>query len=724
MNYNDLSEFDLNGDNDGVTISKFKRSIKKPCFKEHLDNLMSDTQHVKESSCWLKKGEVFEMPSGYIPGGFLYVGDHMIGYNRQGIDSALINPNLTTKFADPYYKDSTMKYWPKYSKISASCRGAYLFWLASGREDPGVDIGYVFLYLYGLERRMLIDRKNGLVDDDELIELYNEVKRLHSIYGSNKSFRNYSEGLMNYSLLTNPNVIPFQTELRDSADFEFKFYLARMSMAGKGMPAVVAMQWATILHNSSSRSTLLRCREEAFTMFRYYYNKEFGDGIILSPSEEKLTLKYTPSSQCLSSFKPEESKVFDPSFSPENKKLIEILERIEKELVPYSRFMNKFENTRDLNAKNSLSALVLLPKSYHKITNNKFIADFKEWLDSSIKEKGGNLSLSNVWLKLDMLITHKVTKKELNLLINLFEKTGYGFSPDHRYNPEKLAFNGNIYAFKTEQEGKFEASNEFYKLQALIKIGASLFAKNDKSNFINILLDIISGSQISRIESMHLYSYLKWILGSDLEIKGFKPFIKELDENEKRELSLELAKLYTSLGKICNDAMKNIEKVYTVLGVDKALLITDLHNSSSSSFRLNKNQKDGFSIDKDHLNKINYETEAVQNILSEIFDDEDDVSENEVSNEESELESNKISENETDFNGLEGGNFELFNILKTKDEWENDEVEAICKDLGLMQDGAIEEINDWSFDLVDAPLIEVDDIIYVDFEILEEIENI
>ncbi|WP_369333374.1 TerB N-terminal domain-containing protein [Vibrio viridaestus] len=38
--------------------------------------------------------------------------------------------------------------------LTERCRGAYLDWIASERNNPGTPIGYVFIYFDGLERRI------------------------------------------------------------------------------------------------------------------------------------------------------------------------------------------------------------------------------------------------------------------------------------------------------------------------------------------------------------------------------------------------------------------------------------------------------------------------------------------------------------------------------------------------------------------------------------------
>ena len=65
----------------------------------------------------------------------------------------------------------------------------------------------------------------------------------------------------------------------------------------------------------------------------------------------------------------------------------------------------------------------------------------------------------------------------------------------------------------------------------------------------------------------------------------------------------------------------------------------------------------------------------------------------------------------------------LYQELIVKDLWARKEVMELCQKLGLMIDGAIETINDWSFDVVDAPVLEDDDDIYVDIEIVEELKG-
>ncbi|MFC0623180.1 TerB N-terminal domain-containing protein [Kribbella deserti] len=66
--------------------------------------------------------------------------------------------------------------------MTPEARATYLQWLGSGRNDPSAYVGYVLLFFYGIERRVLIGMANDPMLRCELPLLRAEVQRLHSIY--------------------------------------------------------------------------------------------------------------------------------------------------------------------------------------------------------------------------------------------------------------------------------------------------------------------------------------------------------------------------------------------------------------------------------------------------------------------------------------------------------------------------------------------------------------
>lgn len=722
--FSGLAEFQFDNDHDDVSVSKIKKeSSSIDDFSAYLDNFEDKDNKLHQ---WCKPGEMITLGNHVITSGCFYIGEGLMASNNRGVESSLINPKLTHKFSSECYQDSTLKYWPEYGKISATCRGTYLFWLSGERDDPNTPLGYVFLYFYGLERRLLVDYPNGLVSDAEYLELYNEIKRLKNIYEHHRSFYGYSSKLLNFLSVAAPHIIEPNINLGECYEitFEFKYVLANLMRKNKPWPASLALKWIELQTNSCSKALYTRCKDELMAVFKHHYKHEFGDGIVVTSSNARLQFNYQTASKSLSGFKPIVPDLYDPgNAKEENIQLAGILLKSERELEAYSRFLGKLENARNPDARNQIHALVLLPKSYLISCEVPFISNFAEWLSHSVQKCHGDVSLSEIWLKLDMLIAGKVTKKEFSLLTNLLEKTGHGFSPDPRYIPEKLKFDSDISIFNTDFEGVFEPSSEFYRMQALIKFGAILFLNDINFDFNTTIMFLIDDDALSEIEKDHLISYFKWIVSSDLSLKGLKPFVKNLSVDDCLLVSQALIGIYATGGIVCMDKMKSLEKIYIVLGLAKETVVTDVHNASSVTYRqvkLSNKQSNSFEIDHEYLKKIESETSDVQSILGDIFN-EDSI--------ESEKSPIKDATNETkieieNYHGLSGNNLILYKALIKNDEWESEAVQSLCKELNLMLDGAIEEINDWAFDLVDAPIIEIEDSIIIDLEIIEEIEGI
>lgn len=82
------------------------------------------------------------------------------------------------------YNVEPMPYWPHYIEMTPGQRYKYLTWLRNV-EQP-IDMGYVFIYYYGLERQML----TGNFD-----KAFDEIIKLRNIH-SNKSFQTYSENAL------------------------------------------------------------------------------------------------------------------------------------------------------------------------------------------------------------------------------------------------------------------------------------------------------------------------------------------------------------------------------------------------------------------------------------------------------------------------------------------------------------------------------------------------
>jgi len=80
-----------------------------------------------------------------------------------------------------------LPYWPHYIELNSGQRYIYLNWLRN--IDNQIDIGYVFLYYYGLERHLLVG---------DFDKAFSQIIRLRNVH-KNKSFQKYSENALIHS---------------------------------------------------------------------------------------------------------------------------------------------------------------------------------------------------------------------------------------------------------------------------------------------------------------------------------------------------------------------------------------------------------------------------------------------------------------------------------------------------------------------------------------------
>jgi hypothetical protein len=141
--------------------------------------------------------------AGYdLPGGMIYVGPQLSSLRDvHHVDPALIDPGLPIDRTRPDRTGVGMfrRFWPSYSHIPEPCRAAYLEWLADGRQDPHASIGYVLLFLYGIERRVLFDAEHSFQARREIRGLISEVRRLLDLYGRDRSFGTYAPRFVRFA---------------------------------------------------------------------------------------------------------------------------------------------------------------------------------------------------------------------------------------------------------------------------------------------------------------------------------------------------------------------------------------------------------------------------------------------------------------------------------------------------------------------------------------------
>ena len=182
-------------------------------------------------------------------------------------------------------------------------------------------------------------------------------------------------------------------------------------------------------------------------------------------------------------------------------------------------------------------------------------------------------------------------------------------------------------------------------------------------------------------------------------------------------------------GQVDNAKIKRLEKLYTSLGFDKSQLTSDIHQmqtntSGSAETTLNEQAKmpQAGVINQDVLAKHEQDTLHAQTLLAQIFASQDSEETLEAIPQ-PESTSKPVHANQTyNANGLESSYEQLFQQLISKEKWSYEEFTELCRPANMMPDAVIEVLNDWAYDSVDAPVIDAEEMIYIDFEIVEELQ--
>jgi len=705
------------------------------------------SKKVMSTALWYGINEGVRVDQFFIPHGLIYVGEKLkipkstytYWDNENNNDASLINPNLKVIPAEPWEYGDEMGYWPKYSDIPAKCRGAYLKWLAGGRLEVNANIGYVFLFFYGLERRIFIDAVEDNVQLQERIDIVNEVRRLLELYGDNNSFKSYAQNFlaMEWLLFQRddekiPEYLKFNGQY--SSDI-LRFLLGKFSDKQDAIPHDIALDWV-IQHPSLGirlRTPARRCPNEFRELFKLKYTNKFGEGIIVKPNKTLLEINYHSASSTIGSIilSKEILNLPDPFIlTAPVKKLVNLIEESTKELEPFSKYIGKEGN--DLG---SLYCQSLLPKElmYQSFSVKK--------LKNILANKLNNndiviLKVSELYDLLDEKVPLVIDKKEAEKLAILIETLQFGIAPDNRYHHIKPIHNGDIVLFKNGHGENFSFSKEFSMVCSILRLGAIIsqidghVSQGEEELLFNMIND---NGTLTNIEKASLKAFLHWVLITPQDVSGLKKKLENASQNEKTAIGHILISIAYADGKIDTEEIKQLEKIYTLLGLSKTQVVSDLHQLSVANEPViidHKNQDTSYSIpvpNKDITNStfvLNHEmikireaeTSQIKGVLGEIFTS-DEYEENIMDSVE------RIVEENSPLNELDEKHRNLFNKLITKDSWTRSEIDEMTKELGLMTDGAFEVLNEWTYENVNAPLIEEAEEIFIDIEVAKEIIN-
>ena len=676
----------------------------------------SPPENLVQEARWIPAGESIDIAGYSIPGGLIYVGSKLPDKCGQQ-DPSLISPYAPVDRSGKL-TESIMGYWPSYSEISPEARGAYLSWLSTGRSDPEADVGCVFLFFYGLERRILVDGPKVDAVEQELPVIRREVERLLGIYGKKStSVQRYLSGFLQMISLRDFGEKLYEQPIPPlNTSYELPFYLklalGQAAVDAVPIPPNLALAWAMHDPGISRRTPVSRCPDEFSKLFILKYKQYYHEGTKLPVNKTKLTFNYRAASSALAGVEtagkvfgniPDVAAVMEPQ-----KKLQKIVDECVSELDSYSRYIG-----RNSDKRLSIDALLLLPVVLWP-ENARFA------LESIKKEINGGY----VILKVCELISKfsdniDLSKDKFIALAKALESEYIGMEPDVISYPYALKSDDSVLIYFLQSEVPTIRATPEYQIAVLMLQLGSAVANSDgniqgkETMYLNEQID--KWKHLSSYHLIRLKAYLSLLLKNPVTPISLKKKLKNISVENRETIISFITNIAIADGEVIPEEITFLEKIYKIFEVDVAGLYKFLHNSKSYNASSNSTiTKMSSKIVLDHyrIEILRQDTENVSALLSDIFTEKAEEPSKIIEIEDSRKDS---------MLGLDDIHAAFLRILMTKSVWDRQELMDIANDLDLMVDGAIETINEASFKDHGQAMIEGEDPIEINMYLSEKI---
>ena len=682
---------------------------------------------------WLAKGASVAVGGITIEGGLVYVGSYL---PKQGAsqenENCLINPKLlVAKTGDPY--GNTMGYWPSYSQISPQARKSYLDWLSGPRRDPTAYIGFVFMYFYGLERRLMLEENTP--DADEVL---GEVARLAQVYGGNNSFNRYAHELLSaYELKAKPLTVDYIPDIEGNSyevPTSIKLALGLRVRDGKAIEPDLLMKFAMSHPETRVRTPARRAPDLLRDLFIEEMNARHPGGFHVRAGRYK-TLKasyracsgsFTIEVAALGGSVPDITDRAEPIGTART-----IFEACSEKLDDYSRVLGRSPGLQP-----TLAAIARLPsglrlKSAESLPGRPLVK--LEELASEARPVGVR-ELAAI-LAIDAgNVLGKTKLREMSQLLGSF---GYGNTADPMYALRLASMDDPVILFPLPEVTELitEPSPPYRSVQLSVMLGMVIgYADGhlDEAERKSLHDRINSASGISAAERLRLRAEVAINDLDSARLDEWSKRLKDVPVSARQNLASELVAVAAADGTLHASEIKKLEVLFKRMGLDPQSLYHLLHESNNArreddevSFIIEAADEpiavpipreptklSGTRIDLGRLNAIRSETRITASVLADIFVEEEQAVELLVAPEPAAVDDGGV------FDGLERRYGFLVTELATQASWSSADFEGLVRSAGLMPGAAREAINDWALDRFDELFIEDDDPIVINSYLL------
>jgi peptidoglycan hydrolase-like protein with peptidoglycan-binding domain/uncharacterized tellurite resistance protein B-like protein len=672
---------------------------------------------------WRAHGETVEIAGVSIAGGLIYIGGSLPKRDRYGQENCLIDPRLpVARSADT--DGQHLSYWPSYAELKPSSRRAYLEWLAGPRSDPTTPIGYVFLYFYGLERRLMLEN----ITADESAVVIAEVRRLLAIYGDNHSFNRYANALLSAHGLRSGATVS-ESDLQGRG-FEVPIgVLVALGLRAKDKRTIepdLLLAFARAHPETRIRTPAERARTEHRELFIKAIEAAFPDGVVLKGWGKLPKLKATYRAAS-GSF---ETELLPPKHGlPDLTAMSEPMPTIRRLFQECSDQLDRYsrELGRTKGMTPTLATVARLPAALRGAASARLSGAPLDKL-AELATSGAPVGAPELATILGIDLPSVVDKSALRELAGILGPLCFGLTDDPQFALRKPKAGAPIVIFALDAPiDALEPPGESFRFaQVTLALGLMAAAVDGalSAQESALLARQVSGApDLSGNEKRRLFAELRAHAADPLTLNDIKTRLKKAPPDVRRKLAENVISLAAADGTVDAREVTFIEKLFRQIDLD----VSDVYNRLHAKLA-EPNEREGnpvrsptaaaefaksSAVDLERLAAIRAETAGTTAVLATIFTDDDEP-------EASTPSTTEAPSSAGEHDGLDRRHHALLLELSDRNEWPRRELEQVARSAGLMPGAALNVINEWALDRFDGLLFEGDEMVLVHRDLLPD----
>ncbi len=396
----------------------------------------------------------------------------------------------------------------------------------------------MFLFFYGLERRLLVDALRDSEARADVPRLIEELHRLLGIYGErNRSFQGYAHSLLDACALVHTQRRMYEQspgdQIQDLTNSSIlAVALGQLAADDQPVPAAWALAW--VRATTPLRTPAQRCSHEFDRLFTLRFEQRYGLGLQLKTTGRRLAVPYQAAS--LSLMRPFALPIGDiPDVVTDSAELGGIRDMAVEccaELDPFSRWAGKAAGQTP-----TLEALALLPVELLSGQSYSSLGDFRTLLERHLRsDEVVTLEGSDIISGWPCDVSGKLKRAEAVLVAQLLDKLGCGIEPDVRFGGPVIAADVSAVLFRQVPGAPSAPSARYTAAASLMTLAGAVLVADDQvtpEEQTRIEAHVEASLELTEAERVRLRAHLRWLLSARPALTRVKARIEGLPGDQR-----------------------------------------------------------------------------------------------------------------------------------------------------------------------------------------------